>query len=40
MRTFIAIEIPDRFRHETADLARLLSTSVRGRFIPRESYHV
>lgn len=40
MRTFIAVEIPDRFRHETADLARLLSTSMRGRFIPRENYHV
>lgn len=40
MRTFIAVEIPDRFRHEAADLARLLSTSMRGRFIPRENYHV
>lgn len=40
MRSFIAIELPDGFADETAALARALSAGVRGRFVPRGSYHV
>ncbi|ACV22940.1 2'-5' RNA ligase [Slackia heliotrinireducens] len=40
MRTFIAIDPPEAFIDETADLARYLKTRIDGRFIAREAYHV
>jgi 2'-5' RNA ligase len=40
MRAFVAIDVPDELREQTADLARLLARSVDGRFVPRENYHV
>lgn len=40
MRAFIALDIPPVLREDVAALARQLKTSVRGRFVPRENYHV
>lgn len=40
MRAFIAIELPDEFRHDVAAVSRRLSTTMSGRFLPYESYHV
>jgi 2'-5' RNA ligase len=40
MRTFIALELPDRFADETAQLARALQAHAQGRFMKREAYHV
>ena len=40
MRAFIALDIPPVLREDVAALARQLKTSVRGRFTPRENYHV
>lgn len=40
MRSFIALEPPVSLREDIAALARQLKTSVRGRFVPRENYHV
>ena len=40
MRTFIALELPEGMRWETAALARGLASRVSGRFMARESYHV
>ena len=40
MRTFIALDIPQALREDIAALARQLKASVRGRFVPRENYHV
>ena len=40
MRTFIAIELPDELADEVAQLARNLSAHVKGRFMPRETYHL
>lgn len=40
MRAFIALELPEGFVQETADLARSLSGQVAGRFSRRENYHV
>lgn len=40
MRSFIALELPALLREDVAALARQLKTSVRGRFVPRENYHV
>lgn len=40
MRAFIALDIPQALREDVAALARQLKTSVRGRFVPRENYHV
>lgn len=40
MRAFIALELPDAFWSETADLARLLGEHIDGRFMKRESYHL
>lgn len=40
MRTFIALDIPERFADDVAALARVLSASVEGRFLPRDTYHL
>ena len=40
MRTFIALELPADFEDDVAGLARQLSAVVRGRFSPRENYHL
>lgn len=40
MRAFVALELPDAFREETAALARSLGGKVAGRFLPQENYHV
>ena len=40
MRAFIALELPEAFWHETADLARLLGEHVSGRFPHADSYHL
>lgn len=40
MRSFIALEPPALLQEDVAALARQLKTSVRGRFVPRENYHV
>ncbi len=40
MRAFIALDIPQALREDVVALARQLKTSVRGRFVPRENYHV
>lgn len=40
MRTFIAVELPRGFADETAGMARQLSSAVKGRFSPRENYHL
>lgn len=40
MRTFIALELPEAFEDEVADLARQLSGLVSGRFMKRETYHL
>ena len=40
MRSFIALELPALLQEDVAALARQLKTSVRGRFVPRENYHV
>ena len=40
MRTFIALDIPDRMRDDLAAVARCLQGTARGQFIPRENYHM
>lgn len=40
MRCFIALEVPDRFAHETASLANQLAHVVEGRFMARDTYHL
>lgn len=40
MRSFIALEPPVSLREDVAALARQLKASVRGRFTPRENFHV
>ena len=40
MRAFIALDLPEEFAGELADLARQLSPAVRGRYLPRGNYHV
>lgn len=40
MRAFIALELPDEFADEVAGMARVLSASVEGRFLGRDTYHV
>lgn len=40
MRAFIALELPEAFWRETADLARQLSLRIDGRFMKRETYHL
>lgn len=40
MRTFIALELPESFTDEVAGMARVLSASVEGRFMKRDTYHI
>ena len=40
MRAFIALELPEAFWRETADLARQLSLRIDGRFSKSDSYHL
>lgn len=40
MRTFIALEPPEPFSDGIAALARQLQAAVKGRFLPRETYHL
>lgn len=40
MRTFIALELPDGFCHDVANLAHQLSSVVKGRFMKRQTYHL
>lgn len=40
MRTFIALDIPEEFADDVAALARVLSASVEGRFLARDTYHL
>jgi len=40
MRTFIALELPEAFRHEVAGLSRCLRDGVKGRCVPPENYHL
>ena len=40
MRTFIALELPEEFAYEVAELSRSLSHEVRGRFMKRDTYHL
>ena len=40
MRTFIALELPERFVDELAGLSRQLSACVEGRIMRRETFHV
>lgn len=40
MRTFIALELPERFAGEVSQLSRVLSYEIEGRYGKRGSYHV
>lgn len=40
MRAFIALEVPDGATDEIAGVARQLRAQVRGRFLPRSTYHL
>lgn len=40
MRTFIALDLPPDFADDAAALARRLSASMEGRFLPRDTYHL
>lgn len=40
MRTFLALELPEQFKDETAGMARQLSAVVDARYTPRENYHI
>lgn len=40
MRTFIALELPQTFCIETESLANQLSTTVQGRFLKQDTYHL
>lgn len=40
MRTFIAIEIPSDLKDELVAAARVLQNHVKGRFTPRDNYHI
>ena len=40
MRAFIALDIPQALREDVAALTRQLKATVKGRFVPRENYHV
>lgn len=40
MRIFIALEPPEMFASDTAELARQLSGMIEGRFPPRENHHL
>lgn len=40
MRTFVALELPERFADDVAALAHRLEMQVDGRFPPRETHHL
>jgi 2'-5' RNA ligase len=40
MRTFIALELPQAFDDDVADLMRALRLRMEGRFVPRENLHL
>lgn len=40
MRAFIALELPEEFADQTAQLARALQPKVQGRFMKRDTYHL
>lgn len=40
MRSFIALEIPPVLEEDVAALARQLKASIKGKFTPRENYHL
>lgn len=40
MRTFIALELPERFVVDTAGVARQLKASIEGRFLAPDTYHL
>ena len=40
MRAFIALELPESFTNQTAQLAHALQSRVQGRFMKRDTYHV
>lgn len=40
MRTFVALELPELFKDETAGVARQLSAVIDARYTPRENYHI
>lgn len=40
MRAFVALELPEAFADEVACLARQLSATCEGRFVPPESHHL
>ena len=40
MRTLIALNIPEEFADDVAALARMLSASMEGRFLARDTYHL
>ncbi|MBO4365540.1 MAG: RNA 2',3'-cyclic phosphodiesterase [Eggerthellaceae bacterium] len=40
MRAFIALELPEEFADQTAQLARALQPHVQGRFMKRDTYHL
>ena len=40
MRTFIALELPQTYCAETEALANQLSTTVQGRFLKQDTYHL
>ncbi len=40
MRAFIALDIPQALREYVAALTRQLKATVKGRFVPRDNYHV
>lgn len=40
MRTFLALELPEQFKDETAVVARQLSAVIDARYTPRENYHI
>lgn len=40
MRTFVALELPERFVDQAAETARSLSERIHGRFMKRAGYHL
>ena len=40
MRTFVALELPERFAIETAALSHKLETTLEGRFLPPCTHHL
>ena len=40
MRTFIALELPEDFRNDIAQLSSQLQKAVQGRFLSRDTYHI